>query len=70
LHSRSQYTAVLANVDTVALAPRVPELRAELARLRGDEAEWERQLRATLEANRAMIAGGHATRIEALLADR
>jgi tetratricopeptide (TPR) repeat protein len=53
--------------DIRALAPRVPECRADLARLRGDADGCERHLREALDAYRAMDAHGHVRRIEALL---
>jgi len=45
-----------------ALAPSVPECRAEIARLRGDDAGVSRNLTEPLAAYRTMGARGHARR--------
>jgi hypothetical protein len=55
--------------DMRVLAPCVPECRAGIARLRGDDAGVTRYLAEALAAYRAMGAHGHARRVEALLRD-
>jgi tetratricopeptide (TPR) repeat protein len=63
----SGFAAALECTDVLALAPRVPECRAELARQRGDGAGYAQHLREAIDAYRAMDAHGHVRRLEALL---
>jgi tetratricopeptide (TPR) repeat protein len=63
----SGMASAIERTDVRALAPRVPECRAEVARLRGDDSAYEQHLQDAIDAYRAMNAHGHARRVEALL---
>jgi hypothetical protein len=61
--SLAQAEAVISQTGALVFAPQIHEARAEIARLLGDEAEGERQLREAHRLYSEMGATGHADRL-------